>query len=180
VANETLARRYATAVFSLAEERNVVAKVGKDLQSLTDAIYADSTTAAFFTAPIVDRYRKESALSAVFNGKVDDIALHSLLLLVRKHRESLLRELIAQYRVLERQARGAEPLIVVTAKPLAAGELGEMVARLEKVYGKTFEVTQRVDADVIGGVRITMGDRRIDGTVAGRLEELSRALFAQN
>ena len=180
MANETLARRYANAVFSLAQDRNAIAKIGNDLAALTDAIYADPTTAAFFTAPIVDRYEKERAFSAVFSGKVDEVALHSLLLLVRKHREALLREIVAQYRILERRARGAEPLTVTTAKPLSADELRSMVARLEKHYGKTFEVTQRVDAGVIGGARITMGDRRIDGTVAGRLEELSRQLFAQN
>jgi len=178
--NETLARRYATAVFSLAQEGDVVAKVGADLGALTDAIYADPTTAAYFTAPIVDRYEKERALTAVFEGKVDVIALHSMLLLVRKHRESLLRELVAQYRVLERRSRGAEPLTVASATPLTDGKLHELVARLEKIYGKTFEVTQQVDAELIGGVRVTMGDRRIDGTVAGRLEELARTLFAQN
>jgi F-type H+-transporting ATPase subunit delta len=180
MANETLARRYATAVFSLAQDRKVVAKVGADLAALCDTIYADPLAAAFFTAPIVDRYRKERALTAVFDGKVDVVALHSMLLLVRKHRESLLRELVAQYRILERRSRGAEPLTVTTAKTLSSEELRAMVARLEKLYGKTFEVTQHVDADLIGGARITMGDRRIDGTIAGRLEELSRTLFAQN
>ncbi|HEY5258165.1 MAG TPA: ATP synthase F1 subunit delta [Candidatus Baltobacteraceae bacterium] len=178
--NETLARRYATAVFSLAQEGDVVAKVGADLSALADAIYADPTTAAYFTAPIVDRYEKERALTAVFNGKVDVIALHAMLLLVRKHREPLLRELVNQYRTLGRRSRGIEPLTVATAKPLAEGELRDLVARLEKIYGKTFEVTQQVDPELIGGVRVTMGDRRIDGTVAGRLEELSRTLFAQN
>lgn len=180
MANETLARRYATAVFSLAQDRHAVAKVGADLAALCDTIYADPLTTAFFTAPIVDRYQKERALTAVFSGKVDEVALHSMLLLVRKHRESLLRELVAQYRILERRSRGAEPLTVTTAKALSSEELRAMVARLEKLYGKTFEVTQQVDADLIGGARVAMGDRRIDGTIAGRLEELSRTLFAQN
>ena len=56
----------------------------------------------------------------------------------------------------------------------------DIVTRLEKRYGTQFEVTQRVDPDVIGGLRLTLGDRRIDGTVAGRLDELSRGLFASS
>jgi F-type H+-transporting ATPase subunit delta len=78
------------------------------------------------------------------------------------------------------QARGAEPLTVTSAKQLSPQELNVLVARLQKIYGKTFDVTQNVDPNLIGGVRIMMGDRRIDGSVEGRLEELSRTLFAKN
>jgi F-type H+-transporting ATPase subunit delta len=179
MANETLARRYAMAVFSLATDRGAVERIGLDLQAMADAIYSDETTSQFFVAPVIDRYAKERAFTNAFAGKVDEIALHTLLLLVRKHRESLLRETIAQYRALQQQARGYEPLTVTSARPLAADELRSTVARLEKVYGKKFDVTQRDSPDLIGGMRITMGDRRIDGTVAGRLEELARTLFAQ-
>lgn len=178
--NETLARRYANAVFSVAQERSKVERVGDDLQTLAEAIGSNEETSRFFTAPIVDRYQKEAAIAKAFDGKVDEVALHALLLLVRKHRETLLGELLAQYRALQMQARGAEALTVTSARPLADGELRALVERLEKIYGKKFDATATVDPSAIGGVRITMGDRRVDGTVAGRLEELTRALFATN
>lgn len=180
MANERLARRYATAVFSVARDRKAVDRIGDDLQTLSDGIYAEATTARFFTAPIIDRYQKEDALAKAFGGKVDDVALHALLLLVRKHRESLLREIVAQYRALQMQARGAELLTLTSARPLSESELRALVGRLEKIYGKTFDVNAVVDPNAIGGVRITMGDRRIDGTVDGRLEELTRTLFSKN
>ena len=178
--NEKLARRYATAVFEVAAERDAVERIGRDLHALRDAIAADETTARFFAAPIVDRYEKERALAAAFDGKVDDVALHTLLLLVRKHREALLPELLVQYDALQTQARGLEPLSLATAKPMSDADLRALVARLEAIYGKKFDVTASVDPSAIGGVRITMGDKRVDGTIAGRLDDLSRALFAQN
>lgn len=180
MANETLARRYANAVFAVAQERSTAPRVGDDLEAIAKAIDSSAQTQRFFTAPIVDRYQKEAALSKAFAGKVDDVALHALLLLVRKHRETLLGELLAQYRALQMQARGAEPLTVTSAQPLNEAELRALVERLEKIYGKKFDATANVDPSAIGGVRITMGDRRVDGTVAGRLEELTRALFATN
>lgn len=180
MANETLARRYAQAVFSLACDNDNVQRVGADLDAISKAIGQDAVTREFFVSPIVDRQDKERAFTASFSGKVETIALHTLLLLVRKRREALLDALLAEYRKLESQARGAEPLSITTARELPEGELRSMVDRLQGLYGKKFDVTVRHDASLIGGVRIMMGDRRIDGSVAGRLEELTRTLFASN
>ncbi|MDE2482244.1 MAG: ATP synthase F1 subunit delta [bacterium] len=180
MANETLARRYATAVFSLASDAGAIEQIGKDLTTVLGAIDTDATTKNFFVAPIVDRKEKERVLQGTFEGKIHEIALHTLLLLVRKRRETLLGELVTEYKKLELAARGAEPLVVTTAKELGADELRAMVERLERAYGKKFDVNVKVDPSLIGGVRLTMGDRRIDGSVAGRLEDLTRTLFAHN
>ena len=179
MANERLARRYAVAVFQLAEEQSAVAPVRNDLHSLADAIYTDPGVKDFFLSPVVNRKQKEATLAQAFQGRIHDVALHTLLLLVRKRRESLLRELVRQYDALEMQARGAELLTITSAKQLDTAQLQSLVGRLEHLYDKKFDVSQRVDPELIGGVRIMMGDLRIDGSVAGRLEELSRTLFAQ-
>jgi F-type H+-transporting ATPase subunit delta len=180
MANETVARRYALAIFQLADEQRAVDAIGRDLHVLSDAVYEDATTKGFFLSPVIDRKEKEKVLLAAFGGKAHEVALNALLLLVRKRREALLAEIVRQYDALQLQARGAEPLTIATAKQLPDQELRAMVARLESVYGKKFDVTQHVDPNLIGGVRIMMGDRRIDGSVEGRLQELSRTLFAQN
>jgi ATP synthase F1 delta subunit len=179
MANETVARRYAVAVFQLADEAHAVDAVGRDLHVLADAVYEDQTTKGFFLSPVIDRKEKERVLSAAFSGKAQEIAVHTLLLLVRKRRESLLAEIVRQYDALQLHARGEEPLTVTTAKELSQSELRSLVDRLERVYGKKFSVTQTVRPNLIGGVRIMMGDRRIDASVEGRLEELSRTLFAR-
>ena len=180
MANETVARRYAAAVFQLADEARAVDAVGRDLHAVRDAIYNDAATKGFFLSPVIDRKEKERVLASAFTGKAHDIAMHTVLLLVRKRREALLAEIVEQYDALQMQARGQEPLTVTAARELSAAELGSMVERLERLYGKKFSVTQTVQPNLIGGVRIMMGDRRIDGTVEGRLEELTRTLFAKN
>ena len=178
--NETLARRYATAVFSLASEQGAADRVGDDLTAIADAIGSQGDARDFFVAPVIDRPVKERVLETVFGGKVHEIALHTLLLLVRKRREPLLGALAAEYRKLQRTARNAESLTVTTARALPPDELRALVERLENLYKKKFDVTQVVEPDAIGGVRILMGDRSVDGTVAGRLEALARTLFARN
>lgn len=178
--SETLARRYATAVFALASDGNDVARVGTDLAAIEAAIDGEPAVRSFFLSPVVDRTEKERAFRTVFEGRVGDVALHTLLLLVRKRREPILGALLAQYRRLQQAASGAEPLTVASAQRLGEADLAGVVARLERHYGKRFNATQVVNPGLIGGLRITMGDRLVDGTVAGQLEALSRTLFAPN
>jgi len=178
--NETLARRYATAVFRLAVDAKKVDLIGDELQRVAEALYKQEDVRRFYLSPVFGRAAKEALLERIFAGKIDDVTLHTLLLLVRKRREQLLAPLAVEYAKLARAAAGKEPLEIVSARALGPGELDAIVARLGRLYGKTFDVTARTDPTLLGGVRITMGDRRIDGSLAGRFDELARELFARN
>ena len=175
--NETLARRYATAIFSTAKDAGAVDEVGTALQRMLDALQSDDTIHRFYYAPIIDRAEKAKVLRAAFEGKVHEVALHSVLLLVRKRREALLSAIVEQYDRLTMAEHGFESLVITSARELSNDQATRLIGRLESHYGKKFEVEQRTDPRLIGGIRITMGDRTIDGTVAGRLSELSRSLF---
>jgi len=173
--NETLARRYATAIFQLASEASAVDRVRTDLHGFVDALHKDDGVRRFFVAPIVDREEKAGVIGQSF-GNLSEIARHAILLLIHKRREGLIEEIVRQYDRLEREARGAQTLRVTTARKLAPAELDAVVAKLSAAYHTPFDVTQTVDPALIGGIRITMNDKRIDGTVAGRLDDLARML----
>lgn len=179
MANETVARRYADAIFALASEADAVERVGSDLDAVSRAISSSSCCTDFFLAPIVDRSEKERLLLSALRDSAHDVALHALLLLIRKRRINLLGEIARQYRILERQGRGVEPLTITAAREISPREVDTMQKRLERIYAKKFDVIVKRDPQLIGGVSIAMGDRRIDGSVRGRLEDLSRTLFAQ-
>ncbi len=175
--NETVARRYATAIFGLAKERDAIAAVGRDLHAALTAITSDDTARRLFVSPVVDRAVKQEVFATAF-ASLDEIALHSVLLLVRKRREALLAPIVTAYDALALADTGRERLEITSARPLAPAEIDDLVARLERRYGKAFEVTASVEPALLGGLRITMGDRRVDGTIAGRLDELYRDMLA--
>ena len=174
--NEVLARRYATAVWSLAKERGITDRVGSDLAAMAKAIGTSGTLHEFFVAPIVDRREKERVLARTFENSVDTVALHTLLLLVRRRRETLLWALATAYETLARQARNAERVTLQSARPLDREQLHGLVERLERATGKKLEITERIDPSLIGGLRVVMGDLRIDASIAGRLDALAREL----
>jgi F-type H+-transporting ATPase subunit delta len=177
VVNQTLARRYAIAIASLAREQDAVERIGADLQAISGILTAPGIVHDFFVSPVIDRPAKERMLAEIFDGKMHQVALHSVLLLVRKRREPLLAAIVAEYQALERAGRGAETLTIESARPIDRSELARLTARLEAVYGKKFDTTEVVEPSLIGGLRIMMGDRRIDDSVAGRLDALARELM---
>ncbi len=174
--NETVARRYASAILSLASEAGKTEEIGANLRTVSQAIFGDAETRRFFLSPVFVRKQKALVLASIFEGKLDEIALHTVLLLVRKRREALLPAIVVQYDKLALVAAGREPLEIVSARPLGQVEIERIVTRLSRLYGATFDVNVKVDPRLLGGVSITMGDRRIDGSVAGRLDQLAREL----
>jgi F-type H+-transporting ATPase subunit delta len=163
----------------LAKDAGILDRVERDLRGIADAIDAKPQVRRFFVSPIVDRAQKAALLERTFGGRVDRVALNALLLLVRKRREALLTPIVAAYEKLVLAERNQEPLDLISARPLGAGELQQMVERLRTVYGKQFDVSASVDPTLLGGARLAMGDRYIDGSVSGRLDELARELFAK-
>jgi F-type H+-transporting ATPase subunit delta len=174
--NRTLARRYAIAIQSLARDESAADRVGSDLQVVAKALAQPGQIHDFFVAPVIARPEKERVLLRAFGDKIHPVALHSLLLLVRKRREHLLAAIVDEYLDLERAARGAQTLTLTAARPLDRAEYDELIERLERLYGKKFEVKEVVDPRLIGGLRIRMGDRRIDASISGRLDSLAREL----
>jgi F-type H+-transporting ATPase subunit delta len=175
VANETLARRYATAIFSLAKDADVIARIGGELHAVKEIFDGDEAVRRFFRSPVVDR-KDKAAIVERSMGNLHEITLNTMLLLVRKRRERIFDDIVVQYDLLEERSRGASPLRIESARALDPSELRSLVDQLARRFNTTFDVTETVNPQLIGGVRITLGDRQIDGTVAGRLDDLARML----
>lgn len=173
--DQTLARRYATAFFELASDANAVGTVRTDLHAFVDTLHRDEQVQRFFRSPVVDREQKAAIVGSTFK-QLHEIALNGILLLIHKRRESLIEEIVRQYDDIEREARGAKTLTITTARALSQAELDEIVGKVGAAYKTSFDVTQSVDPHLIGGIRLMIGDRRIDGTIAGRLDDLARML----
>ena len=174
---DSIAKRYTDAVFALARERGETARVGDDLAAVAAVLAADEPGRAFFASPVIQREEKAKAVIAVFEGRVHEITLHLLLLLVRKRRESLITAIAEQYAAALREERGETPLTVVSARALSQSALAALKARLDGIFRKNFQVSQRVDSTLIGGLQLQFGDRRYDGSIDGRLTALASQLL---
>jgi len=175
---ESVAQRYSAALFALAEEAGAVDTTVRELDAFVAALHEDPGVAAFYASPVIGRDVKTRMLSDGLARKLSELTLNFLVLLVRKRREHLIEIITRQMHELQDEEAGRLPAAIATPLPLTPHELAELAKRLSTVYKKTIVPQPRVEPALLGGLVVQVGDRYVDASVSGKLEELRRHLLA--
>lgn len=173
MSTETIvAKRYAKALFELAQEKNEVAEVEADLQALVSAIHNNSDLQKVLSHPNIDSSKKTTLLDALFQGKVLDDVLNTVGLLVDRRREGILQELLTDYIKIANEALGQAKAIVTTPLALSDSESQHIAASFSQLTGKKIQVQQVINPSLLGGIQVRIGDRLYDGSLSGKLQRL--------
>lgn len=174
---ESIARRYSAALFSLATDADAVEATVKELDAFVAALNQDPELLQFYESPVIDRERKQQMLGVALAG-ASELVTNFIILLVRKRRENLVSIIARQMHDLLDRAIGRENAAIETPLPLAPDELAALGRRLSKVYKQTIVPEPKVEPSLLGGIVVQVGDRYVDASVSGKLEELRRHLLA--
>jgi len=177
VLKESIARRYSAALYALTLEQGNATAVTAGLDSFAAALDNNTGLADFYASPVIERGLKMKILERTLAGRVDELTLNFLLLLVRKRREGLLAIVARQMHELLDEAAGREKAEVASPIALTPPQLAELARRLSRVYGRTIIPDEKVEPELLGGLVVQVGDRYVDASVAGKLEELRRHLL---
>jgi F-type H+-transporting ATPase subunit delta len=96
--------------------------------------------------------------------------------LIENGRVSLLPEIGAQFAVLKNAQEGAADAHITSAFEISAAQVADLVKTLEKKFGRKLNPTVTVDASLIGGVRVVVGDEVLDTSVRAKLQQMNVAL----
>jgi F-type H+-transporting ATPase subunit delta len=165
--------RYAKAIIEIATESNNTATVNNDMKSIVSAIKESEELKDFLSNPIVNGEVKMSALSEIFPSLQTETKGLFQLLLANKRFE-ILSAIATQFNNLFDIASGVEKAVVTTAVPLTA-ELEVLVTnKLKEFSSNTISITNVVDASIIGGFVLRIGDKQYNASVANKLQQLKR------
>ncbi|MBP6965011.1 MAG: ATP synthase F1 subunit delta [Armatimonadetes bacterium] len=176
----TLARRYAGALFGVAKSADgidVIDNVESDLGLIGHSLQTMPRLAEALNHPLIPPARKKAIVSEVFGGRVQDVTLRFLLLVVEKRREAVLPDVEQEYVRLANEHRGLVSVSVTSAVPLEEDQIAALKAGLDGFTGKQTELVVRVDPDIIGGVAVRIGDTVVDGSVRGYLASLREKML---
>ncbi len=173
----TLARPYAEAIAKLAKEEQSWS-AWSSMLALLAALAADERIRALAENPEVSRERLAGVLMELCADKLTPAGRNFLRLLVENKRLAVLPEIARLYEEIKAAEEGVLEARIVTAFELSPEQLAALVARLEARFGRKVIATQEVDAALIGGVIIHIGDEVLDASIRGRLSELATTLTA--
>ena len=171
----TIARPYAEAVFKLALEEKALDRWSDTLQWLS-AIASDAEMAALVGNPRLDRAQLAGLILSVSEGKLDQEGKKLVEVLVDNHRIAALPAISRQFETLRHQHEGQLDAQIVSAYALSEQEINSLVAGLEKRFSRKIRPEVSVDAALIGGVKVIVGDVVIDGSVRARIDQMAVAL----
>jgi len=171
----TIARPYAVAVFRLAKEKNALAK-WSEMLGLASAVTADAQMRALIEDPKLASADIERIFLSVCGDKLDTSGENLIKLLVEYGRLALMPEIASIYEGLKAQDEGTLDAEITAAAKLDDAQVKTLVAQLQTKFGKKVEATVKIDPEIIGGIKIVVGDTVIDASVRGRLQELAYTL----
>ena len=172
----TVARPYAEALFRVAQQGNMAA--WSELVSELAQVGANPDVQAFAANPNVTSADVTGALASLVKSPMTPEASNFLTMLAENGRISLLPEIGAQFQVLKNAQAGAADATIYSAFDMTDAQVAQLVATLEKKFGRKLNPTVTVDPSLIGGVRVVVGDEVLDTSVRAKLQQMHVALVS--
>jgi len=171
----TIARPYAEAVFRLAKQANAL-PAWSDALNLIAAVYQDPQMQAAMANPKVTVTDIERLLLTICGERIDGVARNLIQLLVHNRRLSALAEIHELFEQLRLEDEGKLDAKISSAFPMEDAQRSQVVDLLSSRFKRKINATVTVDPDLIGGIKVEVGDKVWDASVRGRLHTMAVTL----
>lgn len=169
-----VATRYAKSLIDLALEQKALEEIKGDMELFVNTLKVNSELQAVVKNPIIPLGKKNAILSATFGDKVNKLTSAFLKIIVDKGRAEIIygtaKEFLNQYD----QHKNIVTAKVVSAAPLSEDAKNELINKVKAVTGGEVVLNTEVDADLIGGFILTVGDKQFDSSIASSLSRVKK------
>lgn len=181
VDTQRVARIYAEALFEAAEKSGKTQDVLEELYALVENVFKDNPDIeSFVTSQAVGRDRKALILEKTFASQASQTFRNFLGVLNQHERLNLLRPILAAYGELFNEKAGRVPVKVRSAVPLTSDQSQRLQQEIKKAFQKDPILEAAVDAELLGGMVVQVGDWLYDASVRTQLEVLRGQIFERS
>ena len=167
-----VAQAYARALMEVGSARGEAELYGDQLDALTEAVESEASFKVFLESPKIRRGDKKEALERALQGKVSDPVLNLVRILIDRNRQALIEDIAQAYREQIDEVAGRVNVTITSAVELSAEVTDALKAAIEKKLNKEVVSTELVDAGLLSGVTIQIGDLVVDGSLRTQLRKV--------
>lgn len=167
------ASRYVKSLLGLAVEKNVLEEVHRDMLLFSQVASDSRAFEVLLHSPVIKHHKKLEILKKIFKGKVSNLTMAFFEIITRKNREPILLSVAHEFHNAYNEYKGIGKATVTTAIPLdnaMRAEFERLVLRFSNK--KRIELSEKVDADLIGGFVLKVGDRQVDASIKSKIKTL--------
>jgi len=172
----TIARPYAEALFQVAAAGDLKQASGQ-LDAIA-AVAANAQMRQYADNPKATVDQVFDVITSVVKSPLSDTTRNLLRAVIENGRLAALPEVAVQFHALVSERSGVSEATVYSAFPIDAAQLQAVVASLEKRFGRKLTASVQLEPELIGGIRVVVGDEVLDTSVKARLEQMKVALTA--
>lgn len=167
-----LANRYAKALFELALEQQKLEVVAKDMQLVNDVVAENRDLALLLKSPVVNARKKTAVFSILFEKNIDHLSLRFLSLLAKNGREEIIPQVAESLLNIYNDYRGITEAWLTSASELEKDAKTAILEMLKRLSGKEVQLHEYVNADLLGGFVVKLGDYQYDASTKTLIKRL--------
>lgn len=168
---------YGDALFSLAKEEDRLDETWEEVRNLSLALKENKEFTGIMTHPDMTQEKGLALLEEAFGGKLSDIMMGFLQVLVRKGRFSEVLSVLDYFEKETKEFKRIGVVYVTTPAELTGTQKSGIEEKLIQTSGyQSLEMNYTIDERLLGGIRIRIGDRVLDNSIQTKLEEMTRSL----
>jgi F-type H+-transporting ATPase subunit delta len=167
-----VASRYAKSLIELAKEQNVLEAVYQDMLLFKDTADKNRGLMLALKSPVVRHEKKLAILKALFEARVNPVSYAIFTIITKKNREAILDEIANEFILSYNLNQGIQRATVTTTTPLTDALRKQFSDMVAAKTGRTVQLTEKIDPNLIGGYVLKIDDRQIDASLRSRLNEL--------
>ncbi|MCJ7840575.1 F0F1 ATP synthase subunit delta [Lederbergia sp. NSJ-179] len=176
MSRNVVAERYALALYKIAKEQNQVNKWEEELRVVRRSVKDNPDLLSLFSSPNLTILQKKNVAKEVF-AKLSPTVVNTILLLIDKNRHNHLVDVANAFIDYANQDNGVAEATVYSVRALTASETEAISATFAaKVGRRSLNIENIVDSDLLGGIKVQIGNRIFDGSLRGQLDRLARTL----
>ena len=167
---------YGNALYTLARDESMSASVLEELTVLEQSFRQEPGFLRLLSTPTLSKEERCEIIDDSFRGKVQPYVLNFLKILTEKGYMRHFPDCVKSYRELYNRDNGILPVTAVTAVPMTEKQVKALTMKLQQITGKRIELAAKLDPNVLGGMRLDYDGKRVDDTVAHRMDAVRNML----